>query len=64
LWESGALAQGHPDGDIRRLRIAGHRDEISVEIVVLAPLRATEMRLVMLIPPDPPANDPPKPHPC
>jgi len=50
LWESEPTVYVHPDGDRRRLHLPYHDDVIGVEIVALGPLRATNVRLMMLIP--------------
>lgn len=49
LWENQPTVYVHPDGDRRGLRLPDREEVIVVEIVALAPLRASEFRLVMLI---------------
>lgn len=50
LWRSDILAYSHPDGDVRRIVIHGHRESTLVEIVATSPLRAPDCRLVVLSP--------------
>ncbi|MGW3043818.1 MmyB family transcriptional regulator [Kitasatospora sp. NPDC001159] len=49
MWEHAELIH-HPDGDIRRLRLPYHGEqEIAVRMMVLAPLRRTTVRLMILM---------------
>jgi len=50
MWENEPAVYVHPDGDRRGLRLPDRQEVITVEIVALAPLRANEFRLVLLIP--------------
>jgi transcriptional regulator with XRE-family HTH domain len=50
LWEKKPTVYVHPDGDRRGVRLPNQEDVITVEIVALAPLRASEFRVVLLIP--------------
>lgn len=64
LWEEQSLVRVHPDGDHRRLHLPYHQKVVEVELVALAPLRAADVRLMMLIPingapPEPPTASAP-----
>jgi transcriptional regulator with XRE-family HTH domain len=50
LWVKEPTVHVHPDGDRRGLRLPGREEVITVEIIALAPLRASEFRFVLLIP--------------
>lgn len=50
LWEGEPTVYVHPDGDRRKFYLPYHQEVISVEIVALAPLRAANYRLMMLVP--------------
>jgi transcriptional regulator with XRE-family HTH domain len=50
MWESEPAVYVHPDGDRRQFYLPYHQEVITVEIVALAPLRATNVRVMMLIP--------------
>jgi transcriptional regulator with XRE-family HTH domain len=53
LWENEPTVDVHPDGDRRRLHLPrgrGVREVEEVEIVALRPMRADDLRLVMLVP--------------
>ena len=50
MWESEPAVYVHPDGDRRKFYLPYHQEVITVEIVALAPLRATNVRVMMLIP--------------
>lgn len=50
LWESAPAVYAHPDGDRRNFYLPYHQEVITIEIVALAPLRATNVRMMMLIP--------------
>jgi hypothetical protein len=50
MWESEPAVYVHPDGDRRKFYLPYHQEVITVEIVALAPLRATNVRVMILIP--------------
>lgn len=50
LWESEPTVYVHPDGDKRKFYLPYHQEVVEVELVALAPLRATNFRLMMLVP--------------
>ncbi|GAB1639657.1 helix-turn-helix transcriptional regulator [Krasilnikovia sp. MM14-A1259] len=52
LWEHETTVYVHPDGDHRRLHLPYHHQVKDIEIVALAPLRAANVRLMMLPPLD------------
>jgi transcriptional regulator with XRE-family HTH domain len=58
MWASEPAIYVHPDGDRRGIYLPYRQELITVEIVALAPLRAPNIRLMMLVP----AGDRP-PHP-
>jgi transcriptional regulator with XRE-family HTH domain len=50
LWEGEPTVYVHPDGDRRKFYLPYHQEVITVEIVAMAPLRAANYRLMMLVP--------------
>jgi transcriptional regulator with XRE-family HTH domain len=52
LWEKESMVYVHPDGDRRKLHLPYHHEVIDIELVALAPLRAANVRLMMLLPLD------------
>ena len=49
LWETEPMAYVHPDGDRRQLHLPHHRGIKSIELVAMAPLRAPNVRFMMLL---------------
>jgi transcriptional regulator with XRE-family HTH domain len=52
LWDSDPMVYVHPDGDRRELHLPYHREVKRIELIALAPLRAPNVRLMMLLPLD------------
>jgi transcriptional regulator with XRE-family HTH domain len=52
LWEHESMVYVHPDGDRRKLHLPYHHEVIDIELIALAPLRAADVRLMMLMPLD------------
>lgn len=50
MWEHETVAHVHSDGDHRQVRLPHSREVIDIELVSLAPLRATDVRLTMFVP--------------
>ncbi len=50
LWDKDPKVYVHPDGDRRRLNLPWEQGVREIEIVALTPMRADDLRLVMLIP--------------
>jgi hypothetical protein len=50
LWSNRAVVYVHPDGDRRQLHLPFHQGIIDIELVALAPLRAPEVRMMVLMP--------------
>jgi transcriptional regulator with XRE-family HTH domain len=53
LWQAQPTVYVHPDGDRRRLNLPFDQGERLVEIVALTPMRADDMRMIILMPVEP-----------
>lgn len=49
-WDHEPLVYEHPDGDRRWLHLPGRQDPLHVEIMVMTPRRADDLRCVQLLP--------------
>jgi transcriptional regulator with XRE-family HTH domain len=50
LWHTQPMVYVHPDGDRRKLNLPFEQGAREIEIVALTPMRADDMRVVMLVP--------------